>query len=74
METLAEGQHWGLGKGPEDIVAAVPRLRSRSYNDRLAELEMETQEDRGKWLDLVLTYKIPNRIDDVAWAPGTGSR
>ena len=48
------------------MVREVSGLKSRTYEERLTELGMETLENRRQDQDLVTAYKILNGVDDVA--------
>ena len=47
------------------MVREVTGLQGRTYEERLAELGMETLEDRRLELDLVTAFKILKGVDDV---------
>ena len=50
----------------------VIELRSMEYEDRLKELRLSTLESRRKSGDLIQTYKIINKIEEVDIDMGTG--
>ncbi|RNA16271.1 RNA-directed DNA polymerase from mobile element jockey-like [Brachionus plicatilis] len=49
----------------------VGRIRDRSYQDRLAILNLTTLESRRSRGDLISHYKIANRLLDVNWLAST---
>jgi hypothetical protein len=54
-----------LEKIQRRAVNMVSGLKSKSYKDKLKELGMTTLEERRKYLDMVQTYKIVNRKENV---------
>ena len=46
-------------------VRMISGLNSHTYEDRLKELNMTTLTTRRNYLDLIQTYKILNRLDNV---------
>ena len=60
-----EGDKACLESVQRRAIAMVTGLRSRVYEDRLAELGLTTLEERRHQLDMIQVYKILNQKDDV---------
>ena len=54
-----------LEKVQKKMVGAISGLQGSTYEDKIAELGLQSLEDRRGWLDMVQTYKIVRGVDNV---------
>jgi len=54
-----------LEKVQQKAIGMMSGLKGKTYEEKLRELEMETLEKRRENLDMIETYKILNKVDNV---------
>ena len=65
MRTTLEVSQVSIPSVQKQMVVAVNGLKGRTYEEKLAGDLMETLAERSKRLDLLQTFKILNRKEDV---------